>query len=120
MNYNIKGTALDISPEVREYIEGKLAHIDKFFVGDSGARADVEVEHLLGEQNKKYRAEFGVVSGAGSFRAEARGEALHEAVDLAIAELIKEIDRTHKRGLKLFRRGAARMKDVMRGFRSQP
>ena len=120
MHYNIKGTALDISPEVRGYVEEKLAHLDKFFVGDSGARADVEVEHLQGEQSKKYRAEFSVVSGAGSFRAEARGEALHEAVDLATAELIKEVDRKNKRGLKLFRRGAAHMKDFIRGFRSRP
>ncbi|MEI7720266.1 MAG: ribosome-associated translation inhibitor RaiA [bacterium] len=120
MHYNIKGTALDISPEVRGYVEEKLAHLDKFFVGDSGARADVEVEHLQGEQSKKYRAEFGIVSKSGTFRVEARGSSLHEAVDLAMGEMSKEIDRSHKRGRGLVRRGALRIKDFVRGFRSRP
>ena len=120
MNYNIKGTGLDITDEIRGYVEGKLAHIDKFFKGDEAARATVELEHFVGEAEQKYRAEFGVVSKSGSFRAEARGSSLHEAVDLAMGEMSKEVDRSHKRGRGLVRRGALRIKDFVRGFRSQP
>ena len=120
MNYNIKGTAFDISPEVRSYVEEKLGHLDKFFKDDAAAHVDVELEYCAGEQSKDYRAEFGIFSHSKVFRAEARAAALHEAVDRAMAELSKEIDRSNKKGTKLFRRGAARVKDFVRGFRSQP
>src|SRR3989344_3706271 len=46
MNYNIKGTQLDISDELRTYAERKLAAADKFLIGDPTAHANIELQHL--------------------------------------------------------------------------
>lgn len=120
MRYNLKGTDLQITPEIREYVEKRLASLDKF-VGDLGAaRADVELEYSALWDGPKYRAEMAYHEPAHApLRAEARGAQLHEAIDLAAAELFREMTRVKKKRLHLLRRGAARFKDFVRGFRNR-
>lgn len=121
MNYNVKGTGIDITPEVRAYLDKRLAHLDKFSADLSTARADVELEFEV-SQEKRYRAElmFREPGLPAPLRAEARGEALHEAIDLAAAELFREMTREKKKRLHIWRRGAARVKEYLRGWRDRP
>jgi ribosomal subunit interface protein len=118
MNYNIKGTDVPITDELCSYVEKKLATLDKFLSTIEAARADVELQFLVGEA-KIFRAEL-MIRDPGMkapLRAEARGQTLHEAIDLAIGELFTELTRAKKKRLHLVRRGAARVKDILRGFR---
>jgi ribosomal subunit interface protein len=119
MNYNIKGTGVSVTDELRAYVEKKLAHTDKFLGGDPAARADVEFEHAPLRDGGKYRAEFMVPASGSVYRAERWGETLHEAIDLATGELVKEMRRTKKKQLHLVRRGGARIKDFVRGLRDR-
>lgn len=116
MNYNIKGTNLAITPELRAYVEKKLGSADKFVNGDTTAHADVELEHSPLRDGGQYRAEFNLSAGGGLYRAEEWGSQMHEAIDLVINALIAELRRTKKKHLKLVRHGAARIKDFIRGF----
>ncbi|HVZ75908.1 MAG TPA: ribosome-associated translation inhibitor RaiA [Candidatus Paceibacterota bacterium] len=118
MNYNIKGTGLEVSDEIRLYVERKLSGLDKLVRDADSARADVEVEYSVG-QEKKYRAEVMLHSPklAQPLRAEARGDALHEAIDLVEGELFHELARQKKKRMHLIRRGAGKIKDILRGFR---
>lgn len=118
MNYNIKGTDIVITDELRGYIEKKLATFEKFLSNAAAARADVELQFLVGEA-KTYRAEL-MIHDPGMkapLRAEARGHTLHETFDLVTDELFTELTRAKKKRLHLIRRGAARVKDILRGFR---
>ena len=117
MNYNIKGTGLAISPELREYTEKKLASADKFLMGDSVAHANVELEFSQLRDGGKYKAEFTVSASGASYRAEHWGTSMHEAIDIAIGELLKELRREKQKHIHLVRRGAAKIKDMIRGFR---
>ncbi len=45
MNYNIKGTDIDITDELRTYVEKKLASLDKV-LEDDAARVDIVVSYL--------------------------------------------------------------------------
>jgi putative sigma-54 modulation protein len=117
MQYNIKGTDVPISDELRSYAEKCLAHAEKFLSGDSVAHADVELEHAPVRDGAKYRAEFTVVSSTGLYRAEAWGTTLHEALDLASDELNKELRRDKSKRIDVFRRSALKVKEYLRGWR---
>ena len=120
MNYNLKGTNLSITPEIREYLEKKLGALDKLLVEKDIVRADVELEFLRDEE-KMYRAEVMLHDphAKAPLRVEARAEALHGAIDLAEGELFAELSRAKKKRVHLLRRGAGQVKDILRGFRDR-
>lgn len=119
MNYNVKGTGLQVSEEIRNYIEKRLVHVDVFLKNDKTAHVDVEVEHQTSEGRKKYRAEFTLQTMSNVFRAEAVGDTLHEALDIASDELTLELRRSKKKHLRLIRNGAVKFKEFMQGFRDR-
>jgi len=116
LNYNIKGTGLDISDELRGYAEKKLQHAEKFLRNDPSARADIELEHQALRDGGHYRAEFTVSFSGAVYRAESWGTSCHEAIDLAAGELVNELGRNKKKRLHLLRRSAAKVKDYLRGW----
>ncbi len=118
LNYNIKGTGLEISDELRAYAVKKLSNAEKFIHNDSSAHADIELEHETMRNGDRNRAEFTVTAAGGLHRAESWGETMHAAIDLAIAELLTELSRNKKKRLHVVRRGAQRVKDYLRGWRS--
>ena len=120
MRYNIKGTGVGTTPEVRSYIEKRLAHVEKFLERDPTAAIDIELEHAPLRDGEHYRAEFTVSLEGGVFRAEAWGETLHVAVDLAEPVLFRELRRQKRKRLHVFKRGAARLKEYLRGWRDRP
>lgn len=120
MNYNIKGTELSITPELREYVEKRLMSLDKFLGDKDAARTDVELVFSPLVDGPKYRAELMVHDpGQKVMRAEARGTALHEAIDLAAGELFGEMSRSKKKRLHVFRHSAVKVKEYLRGWRNK-
>lgn len=116
MNYAIKGTEVAISDEIRSYIEKRLASLDKF--ASDAARVDVELEHQGVYNGPKYRAEFMYHEpGHELRRSEARGTTLHEAIDLAVGNLVGELSRAKKKRLHTVRRTAVKVKEYLRGWR---
>jgi len=118
MQYNIKGTGLDISDEIRSYVEKKLSASEKF-VQDAPAHVDVELQYIPNQESKKYRAEFTLALGGDVHRVEAHGDTLHEAVDIAAGELARDLSQVKKKRQHIFRRSAMRVKEYIRGFRSK-
>jgi putative sigma-54 modulation protein len=117
MNYNIKGTSVDITDELRTYLEKKLSVLDKFLADDAGARVDAELGYLASEA-KQYRAEL-MLHDKVQLRAEATGATLHEAMDIAVGELVQELTRAKKKRRSVFRHSAVKVKEYLRGWRSK-
>ena len=118
MRYNIKGTDLSITDEIRTYVEKKLDSLNKFISDIETARADIELGFLRDEA-KQYRAElmFYEPGLPKKLRAVARGDALHEAIDLASAELFRLMTQDKRKRLDIFRRSAVKVKEYLRGWR---
>lgn len=117
MHYNIKGTGVDITDEIRAYVEKRLNTLDKYT--NDAARVDLELEFLKGEA-KMYRTEMMLhVPGLPPLRAEATGSVLHESVDIAVGEMTRELSQGKKKRLHIFRRSAVRVKEVLRGWRDK-
>jgi putative sigma-54 modulation protein len=120
MNYNIKGTEVAITPELREYVERRLAsHVDKFLARDTTAHADVELQYEAVRDGGRYRAEFTVSAGGELYRAQEWGTAMHEAIDLAISRLSGELARNKKKRLHVLRHSAVKVKEFLRGWRTK-
>jgi putative sigma-54 modulation protein len=116
INYNVKGTGLGVTDELRTYVEKRLTHVEKFLLGDTTAHVDVELEFAPLSDSGKYRAEFNLSTHGNVYRAESWGSALHEAIDIGTAELTKEVRKNKKRRLERVRRGAARFKEIIRNL----
>lgn len=120
MNYNLKGTEVSITPELRDYVERRLAaHVDKFLSRDSTAHVDVELQYEAVRDGGRYRAEFTVSAGGELYRAQEWGTAMHEAIDLALSRLTGELARNKKKRLHVLRRGSMRVKEFLRGWRNK-
>jgi ribosomal subunit interface protein len=119
LNYNIKGTGLEVSDDIRSYVEKNLAHVEKFLQNDSTAHIDVEVKYLPEGRSGKYCAEFTVAAAGSIYRAEHWGSALHEAIDLAREELMAELRRAKQKRIHVVRRSAGRVKEYLRGWRNK-
>ena len=118
MQYNIKGTGIDISDEIRSYVEKKLSVSEKFFQENS-THIDVELEYATNQEGKKYRTEFTLALYGGVHRVEAQGDTLHEAIDIAAGELAQDLSQLKKKRQHIFRRSSMRVKEYIRGFRSK-
>ena len=119
MNYNIKGTDVSITDEIRTYLEKKLTHLEKFVHKPELARADVELQYLPSE-GKMYRAEVMLIDPSlkQPLRAEATANGLHEAIDKVESELFSELTRSRKKRLQKFRHSAVKVKEFLRGWRN--
>lgn len=119
LNYNIKGTGLDINDELRAYVEKRLPQAEKFLQGDTTAHADVELERDALRDGPHFRAEFTVSVHGNVYRAESWGESVQAAVDVAIDELSSELRRSKTKRLDIVRRSAAKAKQMLQGFRAK-
>ena len=121
MNYNIKGTEVSITPELRSYVEKRLSTLEKFLRSKDDARADVELELNPVFDGPKYRAEIGIHDTGFKkvLRAEVRGSTLHEAIDLTTADLFREMTQTKKKRMQVFRHSAVKVKEFLRGWRDR-
>ena len=117
MNHNITGTNIELSQELRDYVQKRLEHAEKMLAGQEVAQLDIELAFHAGDAGPKYRAECNLSAGKELHRAEARGATLHEAIDLAIHELNSELSRAKDKRVSHMRRGAHRMKEYFRGWR---
>ena len=120
MKYNIKGTELSITPELRDYVEKRLdGHADKFLAHDPSAIANVELEYAPVRDGGRYRAEFTVSAAQALYRSEAWGSTMHEAIDLAIADLFRELRSAKSKRQHVLRHSALKVKEFLRGWRNK-
>lgn len=120
MHYNVVGTEVSITPELRTYVEKRLVPVDRLVSGVETARVDIELHFLRGEEGGQYRAEMTLHQvSVDPVRSEARGSQLHEAIDKCADGLARDVARTKKKRLDIVRRTAARAKDFMRGMRDR-
>jgi ribosomal subunit interface protein len=117
MNHNFKTTGLTLTPELRAYAEKRLMHAEKFVQGDTTVHADIELGYSEHNETGKYRAEINLSCGGQIFRVARWGSTMHEAIDIAIGELVGELGRTKEKRQNMLRRSAVKVKEYLRGWR---
>ncbi|TAK03624.1 ribosome-associated translation inhibitor RaiA [Patescibacteria group bacterium] len=95
---SIKGTQIELTDAIKDYVNVKLEAIEKFTT-DFGEAAQISIEcgRTSGHHNKGnvYRCEMNLQVPGKLLRAEREAEDLYEAIDFVKDELIRQI-KDHK------------------------
>lgn len=113
MDIRIKTTDYEITSEVKAYLEEKIAAIEKLLAHDAhAARVEAEIGRAVGssQQGNVWRAEFIVMSKGERWVAEASGESVNAAIDIAKDEILQQLRKSKKRDTSLMRSMGARLK----------
>jgi putative sigma-54 modulation protein len=104
MNISIKGTHLDLTLSIKEYVEDKIGGLSKY-IDAIDARVELERDQHH-HSGLVFRAEVTMAVGGKVMRAEALGEDIYSAVDLVIPKLKEQISKFKDKKTTLRRRGA--------------
>jgi putative sigma-54 modulation protein len=121
MNITIKGTNIELTPAIRDYVEKKVGNLEKF-ISKHGDNALVEVEVGKTTQHHQkgdiFRAEINLslAGNAYQFRADAETTDLYAAIDLAHDEMEVELNRFKGKRESRYRRGAKTLKNLIKRF----
>jgi ribosomal subunit interface protein len=119
MNIAIKSTNIDLTPALKDYAEKRLGGITKFTGGDANISVEIGKTTNHHKNGEFFRAEANVVTPLGKqYRATSEKADLYEAIDDVRAELIDMLSQDKDRSKTLFKRGAQKIKGLIKGFRS--
>ncbi len=119
MQINIKGTGMELTGAVKDYIEKRLASIEKYVKNENGeAVAEVEVGKMT-EHHKKgewFKAEVNLRANGELIRAVSNESDLYAAIDDAKDQLERQLTGTKDKKLTLYKRGARSVKKMLKGI----
>jgi len=120
MRHNIKTTDFSMTPAIKDYVEKRVDHLDKFVNPDQKELPMCYIEigkttnhHKNGEL---FRAEFTIHIGGKSFRAESEEEDLYAALDKVAEEMTEELKSFKDKKVSFVRRGGAKIKSIIKSF----
>ena len=115
---NIKATHLDLSDEIRNYVESRIDSLDKFIdvTENDTTIFNVEVGKTTTAQNTGdiFRAEINLSAHGKTYRSEATKDHLFAAMDVATQELENQLLHHKTKRNTMFRRGAQKIKNILR------
>lgn len=119
MNIQIQGTNIDLTEALRDYVEKRVASLERFISpGDESVKCEVEIGKTTHhhKQGDYFRAEIKMhVAGKNIYTVSEKDD-LYAAIDEVRDEMASALT-THKDKKKtLFRRGAARVKNIIKGL----
>ncbi|MBI2607570.1 MAG: ribosome-associated translation inhibitor RaiA [Candidatus Doudnabacteria bacterium] len=105
MKIAIKGTNLQLTSSIKQYVEEKVGNLDKYLKHVIEAKVELEKDrhHHTGDV---MRAEVMLVLGSKILRADASSEDIFASVDLVIPKLKEQISKFKDKRETLKRRGA--------------
>jgi putative sigma-54 modulation protein len=118
MSTNIKATNMELTGAISDYVNKRIASLDKF-TGDSGATSCyVEVGKTTHhhKQGDVYRAEFNLDIKGEKYFAEAETGDLYGAIDRVREDIYRQITSKKDKRQTLFKRGASSVKKMMKGI----
>ena len=117
MNIKIRTTNFDLTPAIEEYVVRKIEPVSKFLHGGENALCEVELGKTTNHHKSGdiFRAEVNIVMpGKNQFFATAEEADLYVAIDIVRDQIEREIISKKTRRETLFRRGATRIKFLLK------
>jgi ribosomal subunit interface protein len=113
---NIKATQIELTDDLRDLIEKRVASTEKFTKHLDRVYVDVGRTTNHHKQGEVFRAEFNVVINGEKFNAFMDADDINTAVDEAHRELVRQITERKDHKISLFRRGARSVKKMLKGI----
>nr|WP_295971853.1 ribosome-associated translation inhibitor RaiA [uncultured Bacillus sp.] len=92
MNYNIRGENIEVTPAIRDYVEKKIAKLERYFTETPTANVNVNLKTYT---DKKAKVEVTIPMSNLVLRAEEVHEDMYAGIDLITDKLERQI-RKHK------------------------
>ena len=119
MNIKIRSKNFELTPAIENYIDRKIGSLERFFTGVEGSLVEVEIGKST-EHHKSgdiFRAEVNMkIPGRDQVFAVAEESDLYAAIDVVKDETEREILTNKNKKIALFRRGAAKIKNLIRSI----
>ena len=120
MKHNIKTIEISLTPAISDYLEKKIAHLDKFLNPKISEIAMCYVE--VGKSTKHHKkgdffiTEINLHLGGKSFQAKVEKDDLYASIDMAIDEMVEEVKSFKDKKHSLIKRGGAKIKALIKAF----
>lgn len=92
LKFNIRGENIEVTPAIRDHVEGKIVKVERYFNEDMNATANVNLKVHNAKQSK---VEVTIPMKNLTLRAEERNADMYAAIDLIVDKLERQI-RKHK------------------------
>jgi ribosomal subunit interface protein len=117
MEIAIKGTNLNLTPEINNYIKSRLSGIDKF-IKKEGAICHVEVSKTTNhhKQGDVFRAEIRVTINGKEYYLSSERTDLYGALDEVKEGLFNDITYDKEKRTTFIRRSGAKVKNMLKGI----
>jgi ribosomal subunit interface protein len=119
MRINEKGTNMQITGDIKDYLYKKLAHIEKFIdQADESAMCDVELGKTTNHHNNGdvFRTEINLHIAGKNLRAVSEKDDLFASIDIAKDEMVRELQMNKDKKVSLLKRGGAQIKNMIKGL----
>ena len=120
MRHNIKATGFVMTPTIKDYVEKRVNHLEKFVNPNQKELPMCYVEigkttnhHKTGDL---FRAEFTLYIGSKSLRVEAEKDDLYTSIDSVTEGMVEELKSFKDKKVSLIRKGGAKIKALIKGF----
>lgn len=114
---NIKATNMELTSAITEYVNKRLASLEKFAKGkEMNGYVEVGKTTHHHKQGDVFKAEFDIQIDGERFFTEASESDLYAAIDEAKEEVTRKITHTKDRKKTLFKRGAISVKKMVKGI----
>ncbi|HVY35663.1 MAG TPA: ribosome-associated translation inhibitor RaiA [Candidatus Paceibacterota bacterium] len=118
MNISIKATGIELTPAIKDYAEKRLKSISKFTDGEPTLMVEIGKATSHHKQGEIFEARVNVTTPLGKhYYAISEKADLYEAIDDIRAEVVHEITAAKGKQESVFRRGARKFKNMIRGLR---
>lgn len=120
MKVNTKATGISLTPAISEYIQKKISALEKFYKNDEEILVNIEVGKISNRHKSGdiFRAEIHLVKSRGNeYYAAVEKDDLYAAIDEIKDEIIRELTSKRKKTIRLFRKGGAQIKNLLKGIK---
>jgi len=119
MNISIKASNIELTPALKDYTEKRMKSILKFIEGgDADILIDIGKTTSHHKGGDVFQATVNLTTPLGKqYHVASQAADLYEAIDDARNEIVQEIKSAKGKRDSLFRRGARRVKNMLKGFR---
>jgi len=113
-NINFKTTNTEVGDDLKALVEQKIQSLDKY-IHDTPVLFEVEFEKVAEHQSGNiFRVEVNMQIDGSLFRAQSTRESFEKAIDDVRTQLDAELRRSTTRKETLFRKGARKIKSMLR------
>jgi len=119
MQINIQAKGIELNQEVKDYLNKKITHLEKFTLGSmEEAVVNAELSKTTNHHKKGeiFKAEANISFGTNKFFAVSEKEDVFKAIDAIKEDLERKIIQSKSRTNALFIRGARSVKKMMKGL----